>query len=300
MRSVRYALLLLAVPLALPAPADEIVLKDGRTITTRGPYKVKGKSALMTASDGTFISIAVGEIDVQKTAEAQARAAEPAPTPEPVAKVLTPAEAARVKSSRKATVVLNDADVAHPLDASEGSGEAKETTDGRVEVGTHTATPKESGGYTVTGTLVNTGENDALAVVLSVEAVGENNKTLTSGFAQVAKDTLTPGEKTTFTVELGIEPSVKATVFRFYPRWKIIARPAATGDASAEAPATEPSPSPTPTAVPKAPTPAARPTPRPPPPGYSNPPGNAPVGQPDNPGGSYLPVPADSQPKPPE
>lgn len=303
MRSVRLALFL-AVPLALPLSADEVVLKDGRTISTRGPYKVKGRSAVMTAADGTLVSIPVSEIDLEKTAEAQAKAAETVP-PEatPTPKALTPAEAARVKSSRKASVVLNDSDVSHPLDTSEGATATTESSeDGKVEVSSQRVILKEGepGAFFVTGSLANTGQTEVSTIALSIEAVGPSNKTLQSVFGTIAKDTLAPGEKTSFTAEL--KTGERPTVVRYFPRWKVQVRPEAAADATAggekpAAPSEEATPTPAPTKPPAPPTP--RPT-RPVPPGSAAPVASGPVGQPEKPGGTYLPVPSDGQPKQPQ
>lgn len=302
MRSVRLALLL-ALPLALPLHADEVVLKDGRSITTKGPYKVKGRTAVMTAADGTLVSIPVSEIDLEKTAEAQARAAAPEPpSASPTPKPLTPAEAARMKAERKATVVLTDSDVSHPLETTEG-GAKESVEDGKVEVSQQKVTAKEGGfeGFAVTGILENTGQTEVLGLTINVEAVGQNNKTLLSVFGNVPKDTLAPGEKTSFVADLKV--SERPTVFRYFPRWKVKVKPtpAEGTPAAPEKTAGTEEATPTPAPTPPPPPPTPRPTqPAPVKPGFAAPAASGPVGQPDPAGGTYLPVPSDGQPKQPQ
>src|ERR1019366_5956386 len=96
------------------AGADEIWLKDGRRIVTKKPFVAKGSLALLTTTDGVLLSIPLSEIDQVKTAAEKARAAAATPPPTPsVPKPLTPAEAAKQKSGRRAAVVLTDDTIAH-------------------------------------------------------------------------------------------------------------------------------------------------------------------------------------------
>lgn len=294
--------LLSGVAGTLPAVADSIVLKDGRTLQSAGPYMVKGRQALIKQPDGTLVSISLAEIDVEKTAAARQMSEAPASTPTPsVRKPLTPAEAARQKSGRKAALVLTDDEVAQSIGSTDG--EKKEEGEERVDISNANAS-KVKGGYAITGSVVNSGKTDVSGVSVTIEAVGEANKTLATTFGQLAKDNLSPGEKSAFTANLTTDKD--ATNFRYVPRWqiKVGVKPAAPGGGDSSA-----SPAPTPVAmsdqtgqkgekekgVPEpAPTPVIvnRPdvAPRPP---------NASVGAPAQPGGTFLPKPTGDQPKPP-
>jgi hypothetical protein len=306
MRCDRFVLTLFMVAgLIRTAHADEIVLKGGKTLTTSRPLVVKGKNAVVTLKDGTVVSLPLAEIDEPKTAEANKRkvSVEAAPN---VRKPETPAEAARVKNSRKAAISLTDDDVSHPFGpGGTTQAQGKEEGDGRVEVVSVTV-KKEKSGYTLSGSVFNSGKADVLAVAVTVEAVGEDNKTLATAFANIAKDTLTPGEKSAFTAEIPVEGAV--TNFRYVPHWQSnpIARKAGNGNLSqgsggaAGAGAAKPA---APAAESEAPQPKPTPKPEPtraPQPNYAPPTANAPVGAPTQPGGTYLPQPsADGQPKQP-
>jgi hypothetical protein len=271
------------------APADEIWLKDGRSITTKKPVVTKGTNALITTSEGVLVSIPLSEIDQARTAEARLRAAEPAPVPTPnLMKPLTPAEAARQKSGRKAVVVLTDDSVAHGF-GDESAARTAADGEGRVDVA-NTAATRGKDGYTFSGSVVNNGTGPALAITVTIEALGRDGRTFTTVFANVAKDALQPGEKSTFTASAPFEG--EAASFRYMPRWQapVSPKPAdekaklgaagtgAKGDAAADG---EPTPAPTPP-----PAPTLVPIPRP---DVAPPSANAPVGNPAN--GTFLPPP---------
>ncbi len=66
-----WAALLVAV-LASPilAAADTIVLRDGRRIETREPYKIEGDQAVLVLTNGTVTTLPLSSIDARKTEEA--------------------------------------------------------------------------------------------------------------------------------------------------------------------------------------------------------------------------------------
>ncbi len=300
MRRARMAsTLVLAAGLLGAAEADEIVFKDGRTMTTSGPMVIKGRQALLKMPDGTLVSIALSEIDLAKTEQARKKAAEAKPTPPltPAAeKPLTPAEAARIHGKRKAAVALTDEDVAQRLTEGEEAGKKEETD--RVEV-TNTAANKIAGGFAITGSVTNMGKTNVTGVSVTVEAVGDENRTLVSTFGTLAKDDLAPGEKSTFTATLVTDKEPK--LFRYLPTWQAKPAPGATqasakggGGASAgEGAASEPSPTPQAQEPEKKPTPTYIPRPDVAPPAP-----NAPK-ESEQPGGTFLPNTAGEQPKPP-
>jgi hypothetical protein len=288
MRRLLIAVAVLAVG-AAPAPADEIWLKDGRAITTKKPVVAKGANALITTTDGVLLSVPLSEIDQAKTAEAKARAASPAPAPTPsLLKPLTPAEAARQKSGRKSVVTLTDDSVAHGF-GDETTPRENADGQGRVDVANTTAT-RDKDGYTFSGSVINNGSGPAVAITVTIEAVGRDGRSFSNVFASVAKDTLQPGEKSTFTATAPFEG--EAASFRYMPRWQVPIPPksaddrtksgaagaGAKGDGAAEG---EPTPVPTPS-----PAPPLVPIPRP---DVAPPSANAPVGNPAS--GVFLPPP---------
>lgn len=63
-------LLCLGIVLAGPLLAYTIHLRDGTTIQSQGKYRVEGDQAIITLPNGTQTSLALSEIDVEKTEEA--------------------------------------------------------------------------------------------------------------------------------------------------------------------------------------------------------------------------------------
>ncbi len=270
--------------------ADEIWLKDGRSITTKGPLVTKGANALITTADGVLLSVPLSEIDHAKTAEAKARAAAPTPAPTPsLMKPLTPAEAARQKGGKKSVVTLTDDSVAHGFGDEVGERKVADG-DGKVDIANTTAT-RGKDGYAFTGTVINSGSGPVTGVSVTIEAVGRDGKTFSSAFATVAKDSLAPGEKSTFTASAPFES--EAASFRYMPRWQVpiieksdeekakdratAGGGAAKGDAAGGEPTAASTPPPAPTLVP---------IPRP---DVAPPSANAPIGNPAS--GAFLPPP---------
>jgi hypothetical protein len=296
MRRSLVLLTLLALPLTMLA--EDVVLKDGRVISASKPYVVKGKQAVITQKNGTVVSVSVDEIDVEKTAAAKRKPAASVAKDEP-AKPMSPAEAARTKSTRKASVVLTDEDVSHGLVGSGESGGTGEEGEARVEV-TGVTTEKGKGTITVTGSVQNTGKGEASAVTVLVEAIGDSNRTVASTNASLAKDTLGGGEKTTFRAEFATEAAVLN--YRYQPRWQV--RKPVRPEGSA-APKESPKPEtpaaaapPPPEAAKEAPKEAPKPVNRP---DYAPAAPSASVGSPATPGGAYLPQPSkEGQPRPPQ
>ncbi|MEO8195461.1 MAG: hypothetical protein ABI689_01935 [Thermoanaerobaculia bacterium] len=73
------ALLGLLVFAAAPARGDWLILASGERIETKGPWKVKGKQIVYTASDKTLRSLRLSDVDV--TASTRASSLEPASQP---------------------------------------------------------------------------------------------------------------------------------------------------------------------------------------------------------------------------
>ncbi|HEX5855584.1 MAG TPA: FxLYD domain-containing protein [Thermoanaerobaculia bacterium] len=241
MRRLMQAVVVLAF-LAGIAAADEIWLKDGRRIETKKPLVTKGSLALLTTTDGVLLSIPLSELDLEKTAAERARRAAPTPAPTPnLLKPLTPAEAAKQKSGRKAAVVLTDDTIAHGFDDGAGA-KAEGDGEGRVDVA-NTSVAHTKDGYSFSGSVINAGKAEVSGISLTVELVGKNGATFSSAFAQLAKDTLAPGEKSTFTASA--PPEGEAASFKYVPHWqiRIPVKPAGDtktpGDSSSPKPAAE-------------------------------------------------------------
>jgi hypothetical protein len=287
--------LLVAVVLACLAGiagADEIWLKDGRRIVTKKPLVAKGRLALLTTTDGVLLSIPLSEIDQVKTAAEKARAATATPPPTPsVPKPLTPVEAAKQKSGRKAAVVLTDDTIAHGV--GDEVGEKKEGDgEGKVDIA-NTSVTRSKDGYAFTGSVINSGGAEVAGVSVTVQLVSKDGKTVSSAFAQLAKDTLAPGEKTTFTANGPLEG--EAASFRYMPRWQVLVPAKAPADAKAPGgtaakpePEAEATPAPTPP-----PAPVYTPIPRP---DIAPPAANAPTGNPAN--GPFIPQNDSTKPSP--
>jgi hypothetical protein len=279
--------LLVAVVLACfagLAGADEVWLKDGRRIVTKKPLVQKGSLALLTTTDGVLLSIPLSEIDLAKTAAEKTRVAV---TPVPTASVprpLTPAEAAKQKGGRRAAVVLTDDSVAHGI--GEEGGERKEGEgEGRVDVANTSAT-KTKDGYSFSGSVINSGASEVSGVSVTVEVVGRDGKTSSSAFAQLAKDTLAPGEKSTFTASTSMEG--EAASYKYVPRWQVRI-PVKTANEGAKAPGGSAQKPEAEGGQAPAPTPPPAPTtlivvPRP---DVAAPAANAPTGNPAN--GTFIP-----------
>jgi hypothetical protein len=287
MRRLMLAVAVLAC-LAGIAGADEIWLKDGRRIVTKKPFVKKGSLALLTTTDGVLLSLPLSEIDLEKTAAEKARGAatEPLPTPGLV-KLLTPAEAARQKTGRRAAVVLTDDSIAHGIGdevAVKKEGEGA----GRVDIA-NTSVTRSKDGYAFTGSVINGGSAEVTAVAVTVEIVGRDGKTFSSAFAQLAKDKLAPGEKSAFTASAPLEG--EAASFRYIPHWQVFVpfKSAEEAAAAARAPGGAP-----PKPDGGAETAPATPAPTPAPPwvpiprsDVAPPPANAPTGNPAS--GTFIP-----------
>jgi hypothetical protein len=289
-----------ALGLAAEVFAADVILKDGQSIAVAKPYVVKGKMAILTRTDGSLVSIPAGDIDIEKTAAAAAKPAPPAPepTPAPIRAATTPAEAAKTKAGKRSTVVLTDAEVRSSAPAGP-EGEKKEKGDGAVSISGANATRTKSG-YSITGSVVNSGKGDVQGITVTIELVGENGTAMLTTQGTLAKDALAPGEKATFAAE--VESETEAKSFRYVPSWQVTMPVKTTeGSAGKTGAGSSAKPPPTPEASPasriqQAQADSPRPTPSYVPRADVAPPmANAPVGAPTAPGGVYVPRPSDNQ-----
>lgn len=287
--------------LAGPLAADQVVLRDGRTLDTKKPPQIRGRQAILVLPDGKLVSIPASEIDADKTAalaKKAAEAAKPAGTPVPASAPTLAGAAQATRDAKKATVVLTDQDVAGGFLEPEAE---KKAAGGERVVVSNVSARKTANGTTVTGSVQNVGGGAVEGVTVTVEAVGEKGETVASAFGALSADALATGEKASFTATL--DTSTTASNVRVLPKWRSAQKgPEEPGKGPAEGRraaakgenvAPEPSPTPAPTKPPEQPTPPPRP------PDMAAPPANAPVGAPSQPGGTYVPQPASDQPKPP-
>jgi len=205
-RSLVLAIVLLAAFSA--AAAEVVVLKDGRNIPLAKPWVVKGKVAILTLPDKTVLSVRVSEID-REDRRGACSGGRPPPEPKAAARPLTPAEAAKVKSPRKAVVTLTDDSVAIRRPRGRGAPAVPGERTWR------SARDRQAGGERLHDHRVadEQRKGQALSVTLTVEAAGDDGKTVASGFAEIAKDILDSGEKTTFKADLSTAGAV--TNFRY-------------------------------------------------------------------------------------
>ncbi len=308
-RDLTATLAVLALLGAGSARADVVVLKDGRTITTVGPPVLKGRTALLKTPDGQLFSISADEIDAAKTEAARLK---PTPAPSPAPTPLRPARPAEIAGktpARKATVVLTDEEVAAGVPYAGENEKKPDEGEPLVEVSNATSL-KTPEGYSISGSVTNVGKSEAAGVSVTIEAVGAEDKTISSVFGELSKDRLAPGEKSTFRARMA-KPPEDPRLFRYLPRWQVrvpVRSAAAAGEGSGS-----PSPPPPPPTgssedeakraeIIRGGPPEASPTPkviRVPQPDVAAPPANAPIGAPDKPGGTFLPKPTGDQPKPP-
>ncbi|MBZ0114164.1 MAG: FxLYD domain-containing protein [Thermoanaerobaculia bacterium] len=110
--------------------ADVLMLKDGSSVETKGPWEVRGSIVVFTLPNGSLSSLRTTEIDLDRSAQATVKKAEPpaAVVAEPIAPVVP-------------AVVLTDSDVGHVkhnrLPAEQlGTGDSKDGSEGSSESST--------------------------------------------------------------------------------------------------------------------------------------------------------------------
>jgi hypothetical protein len=226
----------LALVLCAPAPAgDIVVLKGGERIELQSPPRQQGSNLLLTKSDGTLLSVPMGEIDQKATAEARKAVRRPEPAVEAVAQ--TPAQAARVgREGPKAKVRVTDADVAHETvlgEAAGGSDEKKDLPKGAARLDVVGYDQSRAGtNLILRGSLRNVGGTRATNARLSVTAVDENGEAIGTGEGSISKGTMEPFETVAFTASIPVGEKVVASL-RFQPQWLAAPVPASPAEAAA-------------------------------------------------------------------
>lgn len=190
--------------LAVPAAADWLVTADGQRIETSGPWQVKGKQVLFTASNGTLSSIRLSEVDLAASEQASRPAAaepEPSPTPPPPRK--------------KPVLVLTDKDVARAPTAA--SPEASPAGEG-AQAGAPAPGPEREPvvlvdwqqiekdpalGVEIMGTVRNTSDELVTGVTVNVRLLDGDGELIAEKQASVKPNTLGAGVSTNFLVVFG-------------------------------------------------------------------------------------------------
>lgn len=235
MKRSRLAAPLLAIctlAAATSAGADTLVLKNGSTVETKGPWKVKGALVVFSRTNGALSSLRVSEVDLERskteTAKATAPAA-PAPPPAP---------------ARPVVLRLTDNDVGHvgeEAEAATGATGASGATGDKtseapptrtvVVVGGWEKQPGANGGLTITGTLSNPSKFSAQDITVDIGLYGPDGKLVQISAASVASTTLNPGQRTTFRCDFPTVESMTAAKFDVRSR-----------NVATEAPAAPPAP----------------------------------------------------------
>jgi hypothetical protein len=193
-------------------------------------------------------------------------------------------------------VRITDADVSHPLDLTDTSGqeEKKDASAAgapRVEVADYSQEAKGES-LLIKGTLRNSGQGKAENIRMTVTAVDEKNEGIDGQVAGLSKTVLDSGQTADFTAALTVKDNKTVATLKFAPQWTVPKPPA---PAPAAAPANPAAPAAS----------SAPPAPRPTPYGrgtlYAAPVANAPSEAPADGKTGYIPGAShpDNQPKPP-
>jgi hypothetical protein len=194
------ALGLLAVLAATPASSDWLVLRDGSTVETAGPWRVEGRLVVFERPRGPLMSVRLDDLllPASEEATAAARAALAAPRPA--------AESQPVR--RKARVVLTDADIPRaqperPPEAADAAGGREAAAAGASDLVVLSWEAVEApfgGGMQIYGTVQNQGLGTLTGAGLRVLLYDSAGLLLTSGEAQLMGSVLPSHARSNFTV----------------------------------------------------------------------------------------------------
>jgi hypothetical protein len=176
---------------ASPSAADWLVLGDGSTLETDGPWRLEGAQVVFTLRGGGLAALPADEVNL----EASRHRSEPA--------AAAPAPRARARWT------ITDADVARSLDVDEegGGGSAEHGTPEQrssltgVSVASWEETAPPDLGIALAGTLRNDGNDYAASLRVEVELRDDSGDLIERRSVVPARSMLAPGESTEFTVE---------------------------------------------------------------------------------------------------
>ena len=189
------ALLLLAM-LAAPSFSDVLVMTDGTELVIDGPWRDKGRVIQFTLPNGTLSSVRASEVDLEASVEATRLAKQP-----PAA---VQDEAPKEKPKPIAVWTNDDIPQASP-DVLAGQtaavdAQAVQVTNWQAEPGTDANIVT-----VIRGTLQNYGNNIISGLSLSVTVTGSRPTGTNPSLVRQARldaNSLSPGETTTFSVEI--------------------------------------------------------------------------------------------------
>lgn len=188
--------LLLTVGLLLPAlgsspvGAETLVLLDGQTIETKGPWKLEGRRITYTALNGTFSAIRSKLVDLDETKALQERTAKAAEEPAPAAK---PAEAGLVVKQGD----LRQAVVGSPTPEAVEASPAVDA--GEIGVASWTE-DLIAAGTRLTGTLTNRTADTYLSLTMDVTLIADNGDELATRKASLLQNWVDIDNSITFEV----------------------------------------------------------------------------------------------------
>jgi len=204
------ALLVIGVVAALAAGgvpsirADWIVTRQGARIETRGPWQEKGKLVVFALPDGKLSSLRLADVDLaaSQAATREAKAAKDQPPKEPV------------KVKKASVAVLTDKDFQHPPAAAEpadaekkdkeekaGGGDKDKKASPVVVAGWERGKAPGDGHLVITGTVRNTGTDQATAIGVSVWLFDEAGTLIGKGEAVLTSTVLPAGGTGGFTAD---------------------------------------------------------------------------------------------------
>lgn len=210
--TVLAALLVLpAVLAASPASSDWLVLRDGTTVETAGPWRVEGRLVVFELPGGPLASLRVDDVQLAASEEATELARAPRIPAEPL------------PPPRKARVVITDADIPKArlepasTEARDGGGGGAATGNGDLVVVSWEAVESPLGdGVQIYGTVQNRGPDTLTGAGLRVLLYDTEGLLLTSGEARLGGSILTSHARSNFTVGFdGVYGGLSGGVFAF-------------------------------------------------------------------------------------
>ena len=184
------AAVLLGAGLLLPAAGDWLVVRDGSTLETDGPWRVEDRLIVFRQKDGTFASIRRSKIDLEAserlTREMAERAARPAPDEAP--------------RRREATVRLTEEDLppvgrrggAADAGAAAAGAEAEEAAESLQITSWDEIDGAADEGTSFLGEIRNVTERTALGVLVEVTLFDEADEAIASTRAALTTSALPP------------------------------------------------------------------------------------------------------------
>jgi hypothetical protein len=213
-----------ALSATVAARAERIVLRDGTSLETRGPWTVKGRLVVFHTAKGELASLRRAEVDEAATALANQPAvpneAAPAAKPAPKTDVLVlkeddlPKVTPRVEDA--AAVAAGDGKTAAPEGGTDSSRRQP------IEVGNWERVAAADGASTeILGTLRNRGDRVTEILAVKVVVLDAAGKVVTTVNAQPGKVELPPLESTGFSALL---PDLAPDAFSAL-RFEVVTRP---------------------------------------------------------------------------